>query len=145
MSKQLTVDEFKERLIVNGIASVLKNEKRPERRKGGVAGFELCRTLNSMADFEECLNARHKTERDMVSMQTFGAKERKAMNKDGMTLPQGECTTTIDDYWEYRYATLQVEHVFERMKVVWGQMGLYSGALSARAVLQTADILGVKE
>jgi len=140
------IEEFKIKVIAEGIASVHKHEKRPERVKGCLAGFELCKTLNTFVDFEDCLAARHKAERDMISMQTFGEKERAAMYHDGMNdMPQGKCTTTVDDYREYRCATAQVEHLFERMKVIWAQLGLYSGPLSSQAVLQAAKILGWRE
>lgn len=121
--RQITVDEFKDRLIADGIESIKKNETRPERIKGGLAGFELCSNLNSMADFNETLESRHKHE--------FDWKRQYYERKHG----------EIADYWEYRYATVQVEYVFERMLVVWTQLGLYSGPISARAVLRTADIL----
>jgi len=120
MEAGVTIDEFKERLIVEGVASVEKNETRPERLMGGKAGFELCRSLNTMADFKECLVARHAHEHKL----------RMAEARDG--------------FWEYRYATIQVEYVYERMLVAWSRMGLYSGPLSARAVLRAADIIGVK-
>ena len=125
----MTIDTYKERLITDGLTSVKKNEKRQERIKGGVAGFELCRKLNSMADFEEELERRRKEELRLMN-EYYGMKcERKEV---------------LDEYWEYRYATVQIEYVFERMLVMWSQMGLYSGPLSARAVLRAADIVGVK-
>jgi hypothetical protein len=53
----VTLDEYKERLIADGITSVRKNETRQERIDGGIEGFALCRALNSPADFEEMLAA----------------------------------------------------------------------------------------
>jgi hypothetical protein len=115
----VNIDEFKERLIIEGIASIEAHEVRPERRKGGEAGFKLCRSLNTMADFQEALDSRHKEE---MRLRTAEKRDR-------------------EQYWEYRYATVQVEYVYERMLVAWSQMGLYSGPLSARAVLRTAEIV----
>ena len=119
---ELTIDRFKDRLIADGITSVNKNEKRSYRKKGGLAGFDICKSLNSYADFTECLEQRRENEHALIAART---KE--------------------DVYWEYRMATLQVEHVFERMKVAWAQFGLYSGPLSSRAVMQTAEIVGVAD
>ena len=51
----MTLDEYKERLIADGIASVKKHETRQERIDGGIDGFALCYALNSPADFEKTL------------------------------------------------------------------------------------------
>lgn len=118
----MNIQEFKERLITDGIASVNKNETRPERIRGGIAGFELCRELNTLEDFQYTLDRRHEHEVDL--------------HRPG---------TSKEEYWEYRVATAQVEYVYERLLVVWSQMGLYSGPLSARAVVRTAEIVGVRE
>lgn len=141
----MTIEEFKERLISDGIASVKKHEKRPERVRGGVAGFEACRTLESAWDFEDELERRRKREMDMVSLQTLSAAKRREMSSEGIPVPQGGKAPTIEEYWEYRCATTQIEYVYERMLVMWSQMGLYSGPLSARAVMRATDIVGVKE
>ena len=139
-----SIEEFKERLIVDGIASVEKNETRPERIRGGLAGFELCRNLNSMWDFQEELERRHKHETDMISLRSLSQERRAEMAAEGIDVPQGSQSGTVGEYWEYRYATAQIEYVYERLLVVWSQLGLYSGSLSARAVLRTAEIIGVR-
>jgi hypothetical protein len=123
----VTHEEFKNRLITEGIASVNEHEKRDYRKRGCLAGFELCRSLNSIWDFEEELKRRHEHERELVSHRTFNGGD-----------------NSVQEYWEYRCATVQVEYVYERMLVVWSQMGLYSGPLSARAVIRTAEIVGVE-
>ena len=121
----MTLDEYKARLILDGIASVQKNETRQERIDGGMEGFNLCWPLNSPADFDGILRVRHQREMQM----------RNSENKQDD--PEAK------KFWRYRYATIQIEFVLERMKVIWAQLGLYSGPLSARAVLQAAKILGV--
>jgi len=117
----MNLQEFKDQLITEGIASVEKNETRPERIRGGLIGFEICRQLSSIWDFQEELERRHKEESSLIKQQV-----------------------PLIEYWEYRTATAQVEYVYERMLVVWSKLGLYEGPLSARAVLRTADIVGVE-
>jgi hypothetical protein len=114
-----TPDTVKEQLISEGIASVHTNEKRYERVRGCLAGFELCRTLNSIWDFQEELERRNKREKEWLQTHEV----------------------SHDEYWEHRCATVQVEYVFERMLVVWSQLGLYSGPLSARAALRAAELI----
>lgn len=114
------IDEFKRQVIARGIESAKKYEKRPDHLAGALEGFELCRVLNSPADFEEKLQELHEKE---AAMRLWNRKE---------------------GYWRQRYISLQVEFVYERMKVAWSQLGLYSGPFSARAVLGSADILGVE-
>jgi hypothetical protein len=118
----MNIQEFKEQLVVEGLASVEKNETRPERIRGGKDGFEICRELETMKDFWHTLDQRYDHELDL--------------QRPG---------TTPAEYWEYRYATVQIEYVYERMLVVWSQIGMYDGPLSARAVLRTAEIVGVKD
>lgn len=116
----MTLAEFKNRVIEDGIASVKRREKRLELLKGGLAGFELCRSLETPIAFQDVLAERHKEE----------ARKRREYEKD--------------DYWEYRYATIQVEFVYGLMKVGWSQSGLYQfPSLSARAVLRYAEVVGV--
>src|SRR5574337_393442 len=127
----MNVEEFKERVIADGIASVKQHEKRPERLRGGIAGFELCRNLNSMWDFQEEMSKRHQHKRDMVSLMTFSPEKLKELRGEGMYgLPADMPVPTSEEYWEYRCATVQVEFVFERMLVAWSQMGLYEGPVS---------------
>ena len=117
----MNIEEFKERLIKDGIESV-KTEKIPQRVTGGIKGFELCRSLNSKWDFEEELNRRNAEEISMVNDHT-----------------------NMLTYWEYRYATIQVQFVYETMLVVWAHIGLYSGPVSSRAILRYQSILDKAE
>jgi hypothetical protein len=124
----LNLEEFKERLIRDGIASVEANEKRESRRRGGIHGFELCRPLNRLKDFEALIAERHSEEIRL-----------------GAELTEKRQIENIETYWEHRSATIQVEFVYERMKAVMAMNGQYQGPLSVRAVIQTARILGLTE
>ena len=117
----MNFDEYKERLIVEGLASVHKHEKRPERIRGGVMGFELCRTLNSVWDFQDELERRHRHEVDLISLRSLSEERRAELAGADVPVSQGPSRGTIEDYWEYRIATAQVEYVYERMLVVWAQ------------------------
>lgn len=117
----MNIEEFKEKLITDGIVSIKNNETRPERIRGGIDGFEICRELTTMRDFQHTLDQRRAHEKDL--------------QRPG---------TSHTEYWEYRIATVQIEYVYERLLVVWSQMGLYDGPLSARAVIRTAELVGTK-
>lgn len=118
----MTLDAFKNRIIADGIRSVEKHETQPERIRGCLAGFELCRILNTPEDFEKMLDERQREERQLVSLK----------------IPP-------EEYWEYRSATAQVEFVYERMKAAWHYNGVQEfPSLSARSVMQYAEIVGIK-
>lgn len=91
----MVVTKLIEKVVRDGIVSVRTTEKRPERVRGGVAGFEMCLPLRTLAEFEAMLSERHLREKAMRST---------------MCVPQAE-------YWEYRYATIQIEFVAEVLKV----------------------------
>jgi hypothetical protein len=110
----MTIRELRDKLIEEGIASIRKHEKRPERIQGGITGFELCRSLETPKQFQTLLDQRHRMEQHM--------------RDEGVS---------SKIYWEYRYATAQVEYVWERLKVAWG----IGPAHSARAVLHVGAIL----
>lgn len=98
----MMVIDLRNRIIEEGIASVKKHEKRPERLRGGIIGFNLCRELDTPQDFERILQERHKVEHDMArTRNTEGGDE------------------DLSAYWEHRYATVQIEFVWERLKVAW--------------------------
>lgn len=84
-----------EKVVRDGIASVRENETRPERIRGGVLGFEMCLPLASLIEFETLLAERHLREKVLRSTLRVSPSE----------------------YWEYRYATIQVEFVAEVVKV----------------------------
>lgn len=109
----MTVEELKRRLIDIGLASVLATETEVHIRRGGLAGFERCKQLHTPADFETALTERYAHESRMAA---------------------DNCPMHI--YAEYRMETLQIEHVYERLKVAWGYP-----VLSSRAVLQVAKVM----
>ncbi len=108
----MTLVELRDRLIEDGIASVRKHETRLPRLRGGVAGFEACRKLLLPVDFESALAERHRTEVRIAR------------------------AVSADEYWEYRYATVQIEYVYGVMKVAYG-----FPILSASAILRYNHIL----
>jgi hypothetical protein len=122
----MKVLELRDKIITNGIASLKTHEKRPAHLKGGIAGFELCRTLNTPEEFEETLRERYRTERAMITKCTFQG-EAKTGNEEAELTP----------YWEFRAGTAQVEFVWERLKIVWG----IGQTFSAKAAIHVNDLL----
>ena len=110
-----TVAQLRDKLIEDGLASVRAYETRPERLRAGEAGFELCRMLETPEDFGRVLDQRHR-------METH--------------LRDEDVATEV--YWEYHFATAQVEFVFEHLKVAWDVGPTYN----ARAVLHIANLCG---
>ena len=119
----MMVLELRDKIIEDGIVSVKKHETRPERRRGGIHGFELCRELNSPTDYEKALQERYKEERRLAHLHTTDE-----------TITREAAVTK---YWEYRYATVQIEFVWERMKVAWALGGTYS----AKAAIHVNELL----
>lgn len=98
-SDPLSFAFWRDRVIEEGIASVRAHERAGPRQRGGLRGFELCRTLDSLAAFARELH-------ELRAAEFFLS--------DGVYLS----TVAADRYWEHRYTTLQVEHVYERMRVM---------------------------
>lgn len=110
----MKLPELMDRIIEEGIRSVQETETSEERLRGGIAGFELCRGLLTLEEFEKILGERHQKEQDLrIADQDIAA------------------------YWEYRCATIQVEYCYEIVKVAYGRY-----PLSARAVLRYHEIVG---
>ena len=117
MSKQiLTLEQLKKKVIENGIKSIRKHEKRQERIEGALEGFRICEKLNTPMEFEWELKKRRKEEMKLID--------------DGIS---------TKEYWQYRYATLQIEYCFEILKVAWE-----FPTVSARAVIKYSELIGVK-
>lgn len=115
-------EHIKETLIVEGIKSVQQHERREPRRRGGVRGFEMCRNLHTQEDFANILNERRTHETTLA-----------LAHKDAAT------------YWEYRYATIQIEFMYDRMKILWNLTGTYfSPTVSARAMQHVLGIIAKK-
>ena len=118
MEKEMTIEELKDFLIERGIKSC-ESEKMECWKRGCIKGFEMCRNLYTPDDFEKALKQQYEKEHNLR-----------------MSNPSDE---ELDTYWEIRYITLQIEFVFERLKVAW----CYP-MISARAGLDYAEIVGVK-
>ena len=104
--------------MVDGIAEVKVTEN-GARRVGGILGFQICKRLLTPEEFETVLADRHQKEVEMVF---------KCSKKE----------ITTHEYWCHRYATVQVEYVWEVMKVAY-----HYPMLSARAMMRYANIIGV--
>jgi hypothetical protein len=108
------VVELRDRIILEGIESAKKNETRPERIRGALAGFELCKTLETPEAFESLLLERLEVEHDLITRRV-----------------------PLEDYWEHRVATAQVEFVWDRLRVAWNLGDVFS----ARAAIHVHEIV----
>jgi len=111
----LSAEQLKEQIIKEAISSVNKHEERDYRRKGCLAGLELCRQLTTPDDFRHTIEDRIQKEYQLR-------------------------TASAEEYWEHRCATAQVEFVWERMKIAWD----ISGSTSALAYCHVAELMGWK-
>jgi len=111
----LPLSEVIRRLCDVMARSVAKHEVRDHRRRGCMAGIGICRTLTTVADFERVLAEREKHD-----------------------LALRDAKVPIDEYWEARCATAQVEYAYEVVKVACGGYASYS----SRAVMQFHQLLG---
>lgn len=106
---------LRDKIIQRGIASVHKREDRPERIRGCLEGFRIVATLETPADFTRVLLDRQAIEHTMHWVDRVSPAE----------------------YWEYRCATAQVEHVWERLRIVWG----IGERVSGMAIVQLSEIM----
>lgn len=112
----MNLTEFRDEVIRRGEASAKQQEK-GYKLVGALKGFEISKTLTTPEDFE----------RQIVCRRT----KEQAIFRSNADIDQ-------EVYWSHRYATLQIEFVYERMKVAWGYPNL-----SLRAVLHFMDITGI--
>lgn len=112
--------EVRDEIIKRAMASVEKHETREFRRKGCLKGLEFCKTLETNSDFLKIFDYYSK-----ILEEYFSKKESEFAS---------------EDYWEIRCAQSQIEHIYERMKILWNLPKPWS----ARAYLQVAEILGIK-
>jgi len=75
-----------EKLVREGKKSVRQRETGP-RLRGGIEGFELAKNLTSVDEFDRMISERHQHELELKAQQV-----------------------DADTYWEYRYATVQLEY-----------------------------------
>lgn len=126
MAKEMTIEEFRDEVIKRGIASVNQYETDASIIEAALEGFEICKTIELNPEtWMAKITVRQRYERHL---------------RDFSGSPQQHHQHTIDQYWRNRYITLQIEHVFERLKVAWAME-----PLSARAMIDYANIVGVKE
>lgn len=111
-----SIRELRDQIITEAIASVHKWETRPEKIRGCLQGLEICRTLDTPEDYQAALSTRYDVEDEMRSDRV-----------------------PIDQYWEYRCATAQIEFVWERLRILWG---LGPSMISGNAVLQLHRLIG---
>ncbi len=112
----MNVAKLMSRVCEDGIKSVLANETDAAKRRGGVQGFELCKGITTIEDFQKLLAERRKTE---DNLRWAGITE-----------------DTKDEYWEYRMETIQVEWCLEILKVAHRCY-----PLSGRAIMKYQAIL----
>lgn len=112
----MNVVELMSRVCEDGIKSVLQHETDPAKRRGGVHGFELCKGLTTLEQFESLIAERRKGEDNLRWA--------------------GVTDDTKDDYWEYRMATIQVEWCYEILKVAHRRY-----PLSGRAIMKYQSIV----
>jgi hypothetical protein len=91
----MTHEELIQRLCDDGEESIRQSYPDPTdpQRRGAMLGFKIVRSIKDPAEFPATLQSRTAVEADM-----------KASNEDP------------DKYWAYRWATLQVEFVWEILK-----------------------------
>lgn len=118
MTKSRVLVLIRDHLIKKGVESILNSVENIDHQAGGVIGFDLCRTLETPEDYELVLAQRHMEE---------------AIRRNA-----GDA----EDYWKYRWATLQVEYMYSVLLVGWAQLGLRNPPnLSTRAILKFNEVL----
>src|SRR5258705_10191330 len=126
----MTLREFKDIVIEAGIISANQAEKREHRLRGCLTGFAIARRLNTPEEFEKELANRAIEENRFNRM----AHEHRTA---------GLAREAAENYIEFRCATIQIEFVYERMKVAWHYNHIHHfDALSSRAVLHYGKIVG---
>lgn len=122
----MTLPELKTLIIEKGLESVKTTYKDDDpRQAGGIEGFNKCKELDTPTEFTEAIRESRRKEWNI-------RKEDEGHN---------------DLYVKQRYITLQIEYVFEILKVAWNHATpkLYSfPTISARATIQYAKFVGVK-
>ena len=122
--------QFKEHLIERGLKSVRKNIKDEEKRIGATEGFELCKRIDSMSQFQETIrNLRE--EATKLAFEIIG-------DKDG---------ELIKRYWRLVYKAEQVDYVFQRLvcfDILFGLANRWKIPINyyrAKAMIDTIEVL----
>jgi hypothetical protein len=105
-----------EKLAIEGEESVRRFETGP-RLRGGLEGFRLARNLTSIDEFDRMISERHQHERALKQRQV-----------DSNT------------YWEYRYATVQLEYCRDILIAHEVIRGERHGPVSCRATIKYTEI-----
>lgn len=122
LETQWTLESLVQEVIKRGKESLRKAGHRPICIEGGLEGFDLCATIEpTLKAYEDVLRERGKREDEL---------QRKLRTDQ----------VSIDNYWRYRYGTLQVEYVYQILRVAY-----QASPQSARAVMAYAAIVGVAE
>jgi hypothetical protein len=126
----MTLEALKEILITEGIASV-KQEFEGAKLEGSIEGFEACRTLDTARQFERTISWRSEQEFSLLARADAGDDSELADDSDD---PKGD--GWHEAYWRYRYGTIQIEYVYNVLRVGWGK-----SPISARAGIRYHKIL----
>jgi hypothetical protein len=114
--------ELRDKIVERGMQS-MKDEMRKPIREGGIVGFEISKTLKTREEYEEKIKE--------LREKTF---------KLFMATPFPTQKQT-DEYWYYKSILLQVEFVYERLSVLWGNVP----SLSAHAVIDINELMKEEE
>ena len=122
----MTFDEFKTRVIEDGLAEVREVYAEDEpKREGAIEGFETARRLSTREAFEAALHERSLREHEM----RCAYYEQPAIERDD----------DLSSYWRFRWGTLQVEWVYNVLLVAfWSRPG---DMISSRAAMKAAEVL----
>lgn len=114
--------DIRDRVISDGVEEVERvYDEGDPKRAGALDGFEVAAQIEDPAAFVKVLNARRRREQRVRD----GYHERGRPNDDELAA-----------YWRHRWGTLQVEWVFECMRVVWGAQPVL-----ARAAMKVMGIM----
>lgn len=121
----MTIDQLRNKIISEGIKGAKNDPQLKENQKiGSIEGFEMCKDIDihSPAEFEKLLN----------NQRNEGMKE--------FDMAHQEIIST-EDYWKFRYRTIQIEYVYEILKYAWIQMGFEFHFTSARVGLRYNELM----
>lgn len=133
--------DFRDHLIEKGLLEV-QGAYPPgsPKREGTTEGFELCRSLATLDEYRTVLDARRKREHRMK--RGFHPEVEERIRRDLAAAgvePMGGDPIVIshDDFKRYRYATLQIEFVYERLLLLSGE----TETIGMRALGSTLEFL----
>ncbi len=120
MTKPLSVKAFRDWLLARGEVSLEQREPDPNLQAGGREGFAICREIFTLREYQQTLAARYARERELRD-EVFDEKT----------------------YWRYRYATLQIEYVHERLLIAYAAAGLapHADMVSAQSLFDYNEFL----